>query len=439
MKSKHVYNGDIPNEEIYNFVNPIKIILPVDKVSYPTLFNNPMEVESQITTYFDKAIQLFLPSVSEGKKNILLQYYSTFCYTPHSDGYDFRFNPIHFVNSVLNLYGVEKEIGFINLDKPGNVEFFKNLVRNNIHEHLLRKDITDEEKIRVLMELDKNIDILVDMYKTPLDSFINKGVRPKDMLFYLSYKSLLRYASTGDEKYAVIPYEYYHEVYNNFSRNNAQNSSWPHKIWLSGRGKRWFDQFAEEYEKLIGKKVISDIDYRLEYNEIIMGCEILQPGEFVRYARETSQRQRAARQTEIDYEKYEDLLNRKINCYSNSGFDTFIRGELGLDGYIGLKYRNEYILLDQLYKTDKYGVKNLLIEPEAFFALPSDRLSLIRNPKTEIIKAKKTDDRIEKHYHTSTNSFENNVRRIITGPNVSTSTFEREIEKLSTQMLIKKL
>ena len=194
-----------------------------------------------------------------------------------------------------------------------------------------------------------------------------------------------------------MPYEYYHNVCANFNRNNASNSAWPHRVWIGGKGKRWFDQFMDEYEALIGKdKVISDSGNRLDYNEILIGCEILKPGEFTSYAKETVQRQRATRETTIDYEKYEDLLNRKINCYSNSGFDTFIRGELGLDGYIGLKYRNEYILLDQLYKTDRYGVKNLLIEPEAFFAIPSDRLSLIRNPKTEMCISNNLQLKIEK-------------------------------------------
>lgn len=438
MKSKHIYNGEIPIEELNSFINPITMYLPVDRTSYPTIFNNSMEIENQVRSYFEKAIRLFLPSMSEGKKETLLRYYCTFCYTPHSDGYDFRFNPIHFVNSIFNLFDVNKEIDFINLDKPENIEFFKDIVRNNIREYLLQKNIESEETIKILLELDKNLDTLVNMYKTPLDSFINKGVRPKDMLFYLSYKSLIKYCSTGDEKYAVMPYEYYHNVYNNFSRNNAQNSSWPHKAWINGRGKRWFDQFAEEYEELIGDKVISDNKHRLDFSEIIIGCEILKPGEFVKYAKETTQRQRALYSSEIDYSKYEDLLNRKINCYSNSGFDTFIRGELGLDGYIGLKYRNEYILLDQLYNTDKYGIKNLLIKPEAFFALPSDRLSLIVYPKQEIIKAKETDSRIKRHYHTNSDSFENNVKRIVTGPNVSNSTFDVEINKLSTKMLIKR-
>ena len=439
MKSKHIYNGEIPVDEIYSFINPISLSIPVERASYQTIFNNSEEVEAQVRKYFETVISMFLPSISEERKEVLIRYYCTFSYMPHSDGYDFRFDPRHFVNSIFNLLGVGKSIDFINFDKAENIEFFKEIARNNIHEYLLNKNIDDEGKIRILMELDKNLDAIVNMYKTPLNAFINKGVRPKDMLFYLAYKSLVRYESTRNEKYAIMPYEYYHNVCANFNRNNASNSAWPHRVWIGGKGKRWFDQFMDEYEALIGKdKVISDSGNRLDYNEILIGCEILKPGEFTSYAKETVQRQRATRETTIDYEKYEDLLNRKINCYSNSGFDTFIRGELGLDGYIGLKYRNEYILLDQLYKTDRYGVKNLLIEPEAFFAIPSDRLSLIRNPKTEIIKARKTDARIEKHNHTSSNSFENNVHRIITGPNVSLSTFDVEIEKLSSQMLIKR-
>ena len=439
MKSKHIYNGEIPTDEIYSFINPIALSISVDRASYPSIFNNPTEIEDQVSNFFRTVFKTFIPSMNQERIEVLIKYYLTFSYMPHSDGYDFRFDPIHFVNSIFNLLGIYKTVDFINLDKPENVEFFKEVVRNNIHEFLLNKNIDDERKIRILMELDKNLDLLVGMYKTPLNHLINKSVRPKDMLFYLAYRSLVKYDTTRNEKYAVLPYEYYHHVYDNFSRNNQSNSAWPHKIWVSGRGKRWFEQFAEEYEELIGKeKTVVDSEYGLNYNEIIIGCEILKPGEFDSYAKDTIQRQRAARETVVDYEKYEDLLNRKINCYSNSGFDTFIRGELGLDGYVGFKYGNEYILLDQLYKTDRFGVKNLLIQPEAFYALPSDRLPLIRNPKTEIIKAKKTDDRIERHYHTTVNSFEGNVHRIITGPNVSSSTFDIEVEKLSSQMLIKR-
>jgi hypothetical protein len=239
-----------------------------------------------------------------------------------------------------------------------------------------------------------------------------------------------------------MPYEYYHNVYKKFNDRGEYNSSYPHKLNFPDRGNLWFDDFAREYESIEGKdKIIDDSDYRLDINNVIVGCELLRPGEFDRYARDTYQkgRQYLNELKDVNIEKYITLLNRKLNYYSNSGFDTFIRGELGLDGYIGLKYKNEYIIFDQLYNVNKSGVRSLLIKPEALYGLPSDRLSLIRYPKTVLITEKEKDDRIKRHYHTDSNSFENNLNKIINGPNLSTSTFEKEIDKLSTKMLIKKL
>ena len=71
----------------------------------------------------------------------------------------------------------------------------------------------------------------------------------------------------------------------------------------------------------------------------------------------------------------------------------------------------------------------------------SDLKNSLTSRELEVLKLMtegKTDKRIERHYHTDSNSFERNVNRIITGPNVSTSTFEKELEKLSEKMLVKR-
>ena len=57
-----------------------------------------------------------------------------------------------------------------------------------------------------------------------------------------------------------------------------------------------------------------------------------------------------------------------------------------------------------------------------------------------MIAAKDKDPRIERHYHRDdTDSFERNVKRISTGPNVSISTFDEEIEKLKKNVRVKSL
>ena len=68
MKSKHIYNGEIPVDEIYSFINPISLSIPVERASYQTIFNNSEEVEAQVRKYFETVISMFLPSISEERK-----------------------------------------------------------------------------------------------------------------------------------------------------------------------------------------------------------------------------------------------------------------------------------------------------------------------------------------------------------------------------------
>ena len=441
MKSEHIYNGEIPLIELNTFINPIKMTLDVDKTSYDKVFESGKKARENTNNYYNKFIEENIPGINEYDRKDIVDNLCTITYVPHTNGYDFRINPISFINSIFYHYNIDKKIDFINLDNASHRLFFKELVSNNIMDYILNnvEDEDYERNTRVLLDIDENISNITSLYDVDVNSVINTNMIPKNMLFYLAYKSLINYEHTKDEEYLVLPYEYYHNVYKNFSSTDEHNSSWPFKVQFSHRGRLWFNDFAEEYEELIGDKVVNDKDYRLDFNEIIMGCEILRPGLFTGYAKDIIRGGgRGPTTRDIDYDKYIDLLHRKINCYSSSGFDTFIKGSLGLDGYVGFKYKNEYLLFDQLYKTDKYGIKNLLIEPEAFYALPSDRLSLIRSPKPVIIEAKKKDPRIEKHNHREdSDSFERNVKRIVTGPNLSYSTFNDEIEKLRPKMLIK--
>jgi hypothetical protein len=442
MKSKHIYYGKIPNDELYNFINPIEMTIDIDRKSFPFLFNYSYEVDEYCTNTFDSIVRQALPSMNEDDRRLLCEEYSSFTYVPNSKGYDFKLSPISFINNIFYLLNIDKNIDFINLDNESGRNYFVDLVKTNIDDCIKNKDLNDYQK-KILLELGSSASKLVSMDNNTYNDYFEKRINnPKNMLFYLAYKSLIRYEHTRDEKYLVFPYEYYHNVYSNYSSVNEHNSEWPLKIRFNHRGKLWFDEFADEYESIIGKdRVINDSIYRLGFNELIVGCEILRPDYFGPYTRGVigggPNGGIIGGPDIIDYDKYERLLERKLNCYGQSGFDTFIKGSLGLDGYVGFKYKNECIILDQLYKTDKFGIKNLLIEPEAFYGIPSDKLLLITSPKSKIIEAKKTDDRIERHYHTNSNWFETCVEKMSKGPNVSTSTFTEEVEKLKTKMLVK--
>ena len=438
MKSRHIYGPIIGEDELRYFINPVRMTLEVDKVSYDKLFKDPSEVKAKVESFYAAVLYKYLSSMSISSKNGFVGYYCSFDYVPHVDGYDFRFNPITFVNNLFHFYGIDKHIDYINLDLEQNRRFFIDLVRNIVHDNLSKISMIERgitEKRQVLIDLDNNIGNITCMYDRNLDDFIKGNVRPNDMLFYLAYKSLFEYNKTKENKYLVFPYEYYQYVLDKRAPNI------PHKINFREGGRLWYDDFRKDYDRLVGKdtKIYDDED-RLETKDIFIGCEILRPGDFEEEAREAIKRERILYGLEhpIDFEKYENLYDAKIKCYSKSGYDNYVRGTLGLDGYVGFKYNNEYLIFDRFYQTDRNGIRRLLIRPQAMYALPSDRLELIKYPKHAIMEAKKIDERIERHYHNDGCSFVRDVERISTGPNVSTSTFEKELEKLSANVLVKR-
>ena len=428
MKSKHDFEGSIvPYSELTNFINPIEFSLDVDKRAYRKIFKEEDKMHVRINMIYDDMFNRFIPNMSLSDRAYLKKYL-TFSYTPHTNGYDFRINPVNFINQMFYLYGIPDRLDYFDLDNTSSREAFIKEAYTKLTDASKQLD----DRSNTLLDIRDNLYGIMDYYYLDINSAIKEEAIPKTMLFYLAYKSLLEYRGTDDLRYMVLPYEYYNTI------GDMRKCDFPHTVPFNDGITRWYDDFWRDYKRFYpDNEPIDDKPYRLKPNVITIGIELVKPGHLHNIVEHNME---PRNHREIDFDKYQRLLDRKIRCYESSGYDTCIRGELGLEGYIGFKYGNENIILDQLYQSDDNGVRDLLIYPKAFYGLPSDRLSLITYTKPLMIAAKDKDPRIERHYHRDdSNSFERNVQRISTGPNVSISTFDEEIEKLKKNVRVKSL
>lgn len=434
-KSKHIYrNSKIPYEELTNFIEPIEMTLPIYIGSLRNLVNPYTDDTAKIRSYVEKRyLDLyskfpFLKSSFKSMNERRLKALRPISYTPHLEGYDFRFHPVDITNSLFYSLGYDKKIPFINLDDAVGTRYLKDYAFN-YYEDILRKE-PDPLKRTIVSELEDKYDKICEEYKEPAD--IKPFILPKNTLFFLAYSSLDQYERTGDTRYLVLAKEYYDHV------SKMDTSDFPHMINRQKTGSKvWYGDFRSEFEE----KVPADTDFstdkiKLRKNGVLLAFEILKPGEKEIVIADTIKRTRAA--SNVDYEKYQKLFEQKLDFYLKKPNMTTIMGKYGLNGYMGFAYDNEYLVFDKFYNTDYEDIRKrtILTHGEAIYALPSDRFDLIANStKQEIIEAKKDDTRIKKLNHTET--FIPRVEKIIDGPNVSTSTLEKEIEKTKVLVLKK--
>ncbi len=432
-KSKHDNLNrfkDIPVEELSNFINPINMYISINKYDMQSLLKDSNEVMGYIRNFYNDILDM-IPSMPLNKRNELMRG-CTISYTPHTSGYDFRFNPIDFVNKVFSYIGTPYKIPYINLDNGYGINYLKDYIRQYIEDYK-SVNYNNEDYYTVsniLSDLNSNLDSIVNMYYDDVNSVVIKNVIPKDMLLYLACKSLYKYEDEKDEKYLVLPYEYYHHI------SHMNTSTFPHSIPVFGV-KTWFPEFRFQYQRLVGEdKVIDDSPYIIDNNEVFLAWGILKPGMLERQIRDTHALIRS--NPNVDYEKYKKLFEVKMNYYKNSPYIKYIKGLYGLNGYVGFSYINDYLLFDKFYNSETIDPdkRTILTHGEAIFGLPADRLSVVKNKQT-ILEAKKDDDRIRKVNHTSNNSFIQRLDGIVYGPNLSTKTFDEVLKEEKKRMLIK--
>ncbi len=424
VKSNHIYRTfDIPYDELGNFINPININIDIPYFDMLQISNDKEKMSKKLSGYYDSILKN-MPIIKSTTSKRKLTYIT---YTAHLDGYDFRVNPITFINNVLKENNLNYSIPRINLDDEQGKEYLKDYLRSYVND--VKR--VEPSKLGIVDELQKNIDYLLDVYDISLDPYLSSLIIPKDALFYLVYSSLVKYEETNDKKYKIIPYEYFKYV------SHMTTSYYPHSLNIPSKfGKKWYTDFNAEYKVQLGEDYyIDDTPYLLQESEVYLAWDILQPGMVDREIRNIVERARA--NPNVDYEKYQRLFEKKMNYYTNSGYNRNIIGKYGLLGYVGFTYPNEYLVFDKFHNSDTIdpAKRTILTHGEAIYALPSDRFEVVGCDKQTVQEEKKIDPRIKKINHNET--FIRRLDPVVHGPNVSTSTFDEESEKMKQKILIR--
>ena len=368
MKSKHDFNWDIPYEELKYFIEPIKLNTQIPYVDLGINFFFYNDTKEDFIKEIDNeylSLVKYMPTTKEkiGKKSFL-----GITHTSHVDGYDFRFNPITVVNNIYSRLRLDYQVPFIDLDQEVKMDYFKNYVKNCNKD--IRREIGDIRIKDITYELDGNIDRICELYGHTLDRRLRPILIPKNALFYLAYRNLRLYQSTNKVERKIIPYEYYNYVF------KTNTSEYPKSVFFSSKfNKYWYPEFEKDYENEIGKEYIPSKLDLLTGKEEVLALDVLKPGAIEREIRDIALRTRAA--ADVDYKKYQDLFEMKMNYYMNSDYITSLKGKYGLEGYLGFSYLNEYVLFDKFYNSETLdpSKKTILTHGEAIYALPSDRLS----------------------------------------------------------------
>ncbi len=431
-KSNHKYNNwEIPYDELAYFIDPINMTIKIPYYEIHNLLSNYRNTYDYLNVVYSKLLDN-IPTLKHLLNNKNSYPISCISYTSHITGYDFRIHPIDVINNIFTYLGLDYNIPFINLDNPEGLAYFKDYVRAYLKD--IKRTSNDTVTQSIMDEINTNLNNITDIYNLDINTAIKPNCIPKDSLFYLAYKSLIKFEETNDHKYMVLPYEYYKYV------SHMRTSPYPHMISINNKpSKVWFNDFRTEYENTIDIDITPNTsDILLSDHELFLAWDILKPGMVEREIRDVSNRIKS--NPNVDYEHYMKLFEMKMNYYMNSPYVYPILGRYGLNGYMGFSYPNEYLIFDKFHNSDTIdpSKKTILTHEEAIYALPSDRFSILKGTKQTVLAERKKDPRIMKYNHTINGSFLNRLDKVIASPNISTSTLEEEIKKESKKMLIKK-
>lgn len=434
--SRKPINWLVEKEDVKEFIKPINIEIPIDKGQYSYIFNNVHIKNKKPRDYFTNLEKQIVDSLYTNqnynrykqilKSKISLNFIPNF---KNNDWY-IGYSPVQIFNNIFETLNIHERIDYIDYSDKSKVNRVKNLIKLVLIEEQLKllRDKNNSDKFDFINDSISNIDKIFMFNGFDIETRLENSLIYKNLLYYLSVKSLDILDETDDIYYSFIPKQYYMEV---TTKDTAQ---YPNQLFMdnfrayaynySNYNKRFENvmlRYPCIFEEVLGIDEISVMD-KLEIlkNDIFLDEIELNYGNY----------KKRKNYTKTD-DELSDMLKDKMNFYKelihmkDENDDRIvispIKGKNDLYGYYGFVLKNNYIVLDKFYNISKKDDKMKPAADEAIYSMPLDLFIDLSGSKRKMMKYIKDNPKgnVKRYYHTKKHSYRDRILEITKKENVS--------------------
>lgn len=432
-------NWKVEEKDIKEFIELINIEIPIDKGQYGYIFNERKIKNMLPKDYFknlEKSIVdiLFNKDVYKKYKTILESKLSLSYIPNFKDGnWMIGYSPVEIYNNIFETLNINQKIDYINYsDKEIVSRTKKNIDLTLTIEKLgILRDKSKKDKLLFIEDAVNAIDKVFMFNGYDMESRMQDCVIYKNLLYYLSVKSLDILDDTDDIKYAIIPKTYYKEV------TTIGKAEWPNQLFMGDAVYSYnFNNFNDRFNKvLIRYPILLENELGIEEIGVMNQIDIVKADNFIddvtlvynKYVEKTKCKKTY---TKDDFELnkmlidkiefYKDLLN-KVDEDGNKVVVSPIKGKNNLYGYYGFILNNNYIVLDKFFNVRLTDNKIKPAKDEAIYVLPLDLFNELHGSKRLMMKYIKENPtgNVKRYYHTKKHSYKERIFNIAKKEDVS--------------------
>jgi len=351
-------NWLVEENDVKEFIKPINIEIPIEKGQYNYIFNSSKKAndfkkyeELIVNRLFDKLVYDNYRKILNSK--ISLSYIPDF----KNDNWIIGYSPVEIYNAIFETLNINDRIDYIDYSNQHQINRVLNLVKVRLIEEQLQA-IKSKDYVRNYFIDDalEAIDKIMLFNGFDIESRLTNSVTYKNLLYYLSVKSLDLLDETDNILYIFLPKQYYEEV------SSKKKAQFPNQLFMdydrvysynySNYDLRFEDvmlRYPSVFEGTIGMDEIAVMDK----------LEILKNDLFINDIEyKYSYYKKKKDYTKTD-EELSDMLKDKMSFYKqllsmkddngNSIVVSPVKGLNDLYGYYGFVLNNNYIILYKFY------------------------------------------------------------------------------------------
>ena len=435
-------NWKVEEIDVKEFIKPINIEIPINKWQYSYILDNKTN---------DDTLKLNLKQLENymiGKiykedtkyKKIVGKYFSL-SYIPDfkNNNWKLGYSPIKIINGIFEVLNINEKLEYIDYSDKKILDRAKNRVMLILIEEQLttlrETATTSKEKHDKLIRLEfientmKNVDNIFNLYDYEIENKIKNQLVYKNLLYYLSVKSLDILDETDDINYAYIPKTYYDEV------TSKKKAEYPRQLYMDD-GSIYsynYETFNKRFNKVLFRyPSLFEKELGLEEINVLDNFMVLKSDDFIEdVANEYNCYLKRKDYTKTDNELNEMLIN-KINFYKELLSLTNEKGEKivvstvkgihQLNDYYGFVLNNNYIVLDKFFTITKKDNEIKPSSDEALFSMPLDLYIELEGSKRKIKEyvKKHPNSNVKRMYHMKKHSYRDKILKVTEKEDIST-------------------
>ena len=440
--SRKPINWKVEENDVKEFIKPINIEIPIDKGQYDYIFDKKETIKNiSASEYFrfleKEMLNKLFPGKNYDRYKRILNSKISLSYIPNfkDNNWVIGYSPVKIFNDIFETLNIDYRLDYIDYSNKSKVTRVKNLILVRLVEERLKSEKDKNiERFNFINDCIAAINNIFLFNGYDIETRMKSAVIYKNLLYYLSVKSLDILDETDNELYSYIPRQYYNEV-----TTSEKKSEHPKQLFMrvnevydynynmyNIRFERVMHRYPKVFEEVLGIDEISVME-RLDIlkNDIFISDIEMNYSNYKKKRSYTKTDEELSSMLKDKIEFYKKLLSL-TDENGDKVVVSPVKGKNDLYGYYGFVLNNNYIVLDKFYNLCKRDDTMKPAADEAIYSMPLDLFVNFKGSKSKIMEyiKKNPKSNVKRNYHTKKHSYREKILKITKKENVSTMNSE---------------